>query len=46
MDSTFYSHRESEFKNQEILGSQRIEVENQRFQEVEELKSEIQEVKD
>jgi hypothetical protein len=38
MDSTFYSHRESGFKNPKISGSQRIEVKNWRnesFQEVE-----------
>jgi hypothetical protein len=28
MNSTFYSHRESGFKNPKILGSRRIEVEN------------------
>jgi hypothetical protein len=39
-----YSHRESGFKNPKILGSRRIEIKNwinQRFQEVEELKSKI-----
>jgi hypothetical protein len=28
INSTFHSHRDSEFKNPKILGSQRIEVEN------------------
>jgi hypothetical protein len=44
-----YSHWESGFKNPKILESQRIEIKNwinQSFQEVEELKSKIQEVED
>jgi hypothetical protein len=49
INSTFHSHRERGFKNPKIPGSQRTEVKNwrnQRFQEVKELKSKIEEVED
>jgi hypothetical protein len=48
INSTFHSHRERGFKNPKISGSRRTEVKNwrnQRFQEVKELKSKIEEVK-